>query len=270
MTREVLYMKCHEVESIATDLARGQIMDATVQARALGHARECGRCGAYLENQRALGAGLRALAQTDAAVDAPARLEAALLKAYREQHCEKPVASATLASAAESHGSKAWMRWAVAAAVIILIAGFALMRRQEAPAPPEQARQVQRDQERQPEQEKTVAKEVVQSPQPEAMRKQVVARGNASSGVNSRNRPRSAQRALPATRDAEVTTPFIALTSESDLMSLDRGQVVRVKLPRTALESFGLPMNQARAGEPVKADVLIGEDGLARAIRFVR
>ena len=51
---------------------------------------------------------------------------------------------------------------------------------------------------------------------------------------------------------------------------LDSGRVVRVQLPRSALARFGLPVNAERAGEPVKADVLLGEDGTARAIRFVR
>jgi hypothetical protein len=41
-------------------------------------------------------------------------------------------------------------------------------------------------------------------------------------------------------------------------------------LPRSALASLGLPMNVERANERVKADVLLGHDGLARAIRFVR
>jgi hypothetical protein len=51
---------------------------------------------------------------------------------------------------------------------------------------------------------------------------------------------------------------------------LDDVQVVRVELPRSALQSFGLPVNAERAGERVKADVLLGHDGVARAIRFVR
>ncbi|HKY06236.1 MAG TPA: hypothetical protein VJQ56_15175, partial [Blastocatellia bacterium] len=237
-----------------------------------------------------LGAGLRALAETDAALDAPARLEAALIKAYREQQSQKPAPVVAIAEAAQGRGANAWMRWAVAAAVVILIAGFALMRRQQAPAPPQQAKQVEPVQQREREQQKPLTNDAAKNPQPEPIGEQVVARDNTSNeGVstdrdsnkrdsrgrdsNSRhigNRPRSPRPASVPAREAEVTTPFIALTSESDLMSLDRGQVVRVKLPRTALESFGLPMNQARAGEPVKADVLIGEDGLARAIRFVR
>jgi hypothetical protein len=50
----------------------------------------------------------------------------------------------------------------------------------------------------------------------------------------------------------------------------DAGHVVRVELPRNALASFGLPVNADRAEARVKADVLMGEDGMARAIRFVR
>ena len=53
-------------------------------------------------------------------------------------------------------------------------------------------------------------------------------------------------------------------------LPFDPPRVVRVELPRSALESFGLPMNMERAGERIKADVVVGHDGLARAIRFVR
>jgi len=37
-----------------------------------------------------------------------------------------------------------------------------------------------------------------------------------------------------------------------------------------ALIAVGLPVDAEMADTPVKADVLIGHDGLARAIRFVR
>jgi hypothetical protein len=51
---------------------------------------------------------------------------------------------------------------------------------------------------------------------------------------------------------------------------LATGQIVRVKVPRAALLSFGLPLNAYRpnAGK-VDADVIFTEDGIARAIRFV-
>ena len=77
-------------------------------------------------------------------------------------------------------------------------------------------------------------------------------------------------RAAARQRDLEVATGFIPVAGGDMLGPLDRGYLVRVELPRTALRSFGLPMNEDRAAERVMADVLMGEDGLARAIRFVQ
>jgi hypothetical protein len=68
----------------------------------------------------------------------------------------------------------------------------------------------------------------------------------------------------------EVTTDFVALGYGSTLDLQDGGQLVRVEFPRSALARFGLPMNMDRGEARVKADVLLGADGLARAIRFVK
>lgn len=67
----------------------------------------------------------------------------------------------------------------------------------------------------------------------------------------------------------EVYTAFHAVPGGDPFAPFDRGQMVRVQLPRTAMSYFGLPVNPAR-GELVKADVVLGEDGMARAIRFVQ
>ncbi|HEX7175027.1 MAG TPA: hypothetical protein VF240_07075, partial [Pyrinomonadaceae bacterium] len=68
----------------------------------------------------------------------------------------------------------------------------------------------------------------------------------------------------------EITTNFFPLMNGGQLTPGDAGHVIRVEVPRTALASFGLPVNADRAGGRVKADVLMGEDGMARAIRFVQ
>jgi hypothetical protein len=68
----------------------------------------------------------------------------------------------------------------------------------------------------------------------------------------------------------EIATDFIALTSAAELSSMESGQLVRVLLPRSALASFGLPFNQELREKPIAAQVLIGQDGVARAIRFLR
>jgi hypothetical protein len=45
-------------------------------------------------------------------------------------------------------------------------------------------------------------------------------------------------------------------------------QVARVLLPREALADLGVVLDANRVGEPIQADVVFGEDGLARAIRL--
>ena len=56
----------------------------------------------------------------------------------------------------------------------------------------------------------------------------------------------------------------------SDQTSLQTGVVVRVEIPRATLLSMGLPMNTDRGNSLVKADVVVGDDGVPRAIRLVQ
>jgi len=68
----------------------------------------------------------------------------------------------------------------------------------------------------------------------------------------------------------EIATDFLPMTYGGAANLQEGGQMVRVELPRSAMASFGLPVNMDRSNERVKADVLLGVDGLAHAIRFVR
>lgn len=83
------------------------------------------------------------------------------------------------------------------------------------------------------------------------------------------------QRFLPSrsreARVVEVTTDFMPLAYSG--VPPANLQVVRLAVPRTALISFGLtppePLDRTFT-DTVLADVLVGDDGLARAVRFVR
>lgn len=74
----------------------------------------------------------------------------------------------------------------------------------------------------------------------------------------------------PVREITEVATEFMRIPDASMLTPMESGHVVRVRVPRSAMLEFGLPINENRASELVKADVVLGEDGLARAIRFVQ
>ena len=70
-------------------------------------------------------------------------------------------------------------------------------------------------------------------------------------------------------KGGEYATDFFPLAYD-DQNPMEKGELIRVRIPRYALIAFGLPVNIERADAPVEADLLVGEDGMARAMRFVR
>jgi hypothetical protein len=65
---------------------------------------------------------------------------------------------------------------------------------------------------------------------------------------------------------AEIATEFFPLMYSN--VPVTNGQTVRLELPQAALASFGIEADDASG--TVLADVLVGQDGLARAVRFLR
>jgi hypothetical protein len=94
-------------------------------------------------------------------------------------------------------------------------------------------------------------------------------------------------RPLPAHRSAPGSVEMAAVTDSTDVYAADEDDgfiplpnarrldpnedvnVVRVEVPRSAMLSVGLAVSADRVSELVEADVVLGADGLARAIRFV-
>ncbi len=64
----------------------------------------------------------------------------------------------------------------------------------------------------------------------------------------------------------EIKTEFISL---SYLPTPESGQIVRVKVPRAMMVSLGVSNNVAKNAEMVSAEVILGDDGSSRAIRFI-
>ena len=76
------------------------------------------------------------------------------------------------------------------------------------------------------------------------------------------------RRALPRPPiDAEQ--PFIAIPYTLPLEPYERAEVMRMDLPVSALIAAGLPMSMMDPVALARADVLVGADGQARAIRLI-
>jgi hypothetical protein len=81
---------------------------------------------------------------------------------------------------------------------------------------------------------------------------------------SSPKRPR-APRVQPVQR--EVVTEFFPLVDYAP--PFERGELVRMRVPASTMRAVGLPVREDRLSDPVQAEVLVGQEGMARAIRFV-
>ncbi|HKF53769.1 MAG TPA: hypothetical protein VKB26_15740 [Candidatus Acidoferrales bacterium] len=69
---------------------------------------------------------------------------------------------------------------------------------------------------------------------------------------------------------ADFDGDFVPVPYGESMSPDDSGLVVRISMTRGALGSLGYPVDEGQAAEVVQADVLVGEDGLPRAVRLVQ
>jgi hypothetical protein len=79
-----------------------------------------------------------------------------------------------------------------------------------------------------------------------------------------------AQQTVPVESAAVEDSDFVPVPYGEGLSADDSGLVVRVSLTRSALGSLGYPVDEMNGGDVVQADLLVGEDGLPRAVRLVQ
>ena len=251
-------MNCQKFETVVSELARGQMMAAEQRAEALAHTDMCDDCAARLSDEQMLTLGLQSLAADMDAVEAPRSVEAKLLEAFRAREVVVSIAK-------RQSSSRYWL--AAIAAMLLIAISLVVFSWSKRPASDP----------------RVAGKQEEPQPKPEVIHKsneQVVQEVNkpAVDGVPrfkpKRIRPVRLRRADTASVanhvTKEVATDFIPLSYMSAASLQEGGQIIRVQLPRSALANFGLPVNMDRYNEKVKADVLYGVDGMARAIRFVQ
>ena len=62
---------------------------------------------------------------------------------------------------------------------------------------------------------------------------------------------------------------FIPVPNAARIEPNEDLNLVRVEVPRSAMIALGYAVSEDRASEPVEAEVVLGADGLARAVRFL-
>lgn len=278
-------MNCPEFEACLLDLAAERSREDLRCAEALGHARVCARCSARLDEEVALLAGLSALADSVRHESAPSHIEEALLTRFRELERGKRATPAALPESG-THKPGSWRIpvYAALAASVLLMIGWALTQHtrevtvHEAQVQPKGKPATSSEDKR----AATPLKVMPERPsepvrKPERPRKTrppqavpSVTEGHIQHAVLGAVRAPERWQDAESVGDDSIETEFFPFMAAGPQFPSEQRQFVRVKLPRSALQVFGLPMNMERALEPVQADVMLGEDGRALAVRFVR
>ena len=62
---------------------------------------------------------------------------------------------------------------------------------------------------------------------------------------------------------------FVSLPNAEEVAPNEATNLVRVELPRSSMIALGFAVEEERESETVQADVVLGADGVARAVRFL-
>ena len=244
-------MKCHSLRDAIVEMARGR-------TRRTGHTRRdrespgtlCSVCGA--PGARAAVEPRPARVERGSAVAPSEALSRRLLDAFAERQLAQPA----VARGASRMAGNAWLR---AVAAVLVAAGGVLLwssasNKSESDKPRDASAAVA----------ETRTPDAIQ-PAP-SVQSAADVRGGSATALASQQPRRSRQRALPA-----VVRPvgFVALPGAAGLPDFESGEIVRIEIPLTSLPTYGIEILPDAQGSPVEADLLVGQDGQARAIRLV-
>lgn len=224
-------INCDLFDVHVDELVRAQVGEAGLRQQMLDHVRRCPHCSIRLSEAQEVRAALGSLAAAYKGEQAPARVEAALLTCLREQR--RP-----------PRKRRSERRLAAAAAAIIA-AGAGVWSWQHF-SPPLRSPLT-----------------AAQSAPPARSAQLAKVRQNAPPRVHSRIKAAVAQASYPAEEAG-----FILLPYGQDAPLSGGAQIVRVAVTPAALASMGVPVADPSAAAYLEAEIVVGDDGVARAIRL--
>lgn len=227
-------MNCSVCRSRLIEVARGGRLEPVIAA----HLESCAGCGDFLEAQGRLSVAARSVAAQGRGAGLPAGLEGELLAEFE-------------AVRRVSHRPRYFWLAAGAFAMAAVLMGMVVLLR----AP---GRQV------------VSAPQAAASAAPPASIDEVpVPAPLGLRPVTVPPRPIRPVRAAPIRSVEPEEEAFMSIPYTMPLAPEERANVVRMDLPVAALIAAGLPMRVRDMSASASADVLVGEDGRARAVRLV-
>jgi hypothetical protein len=266
---------CHQLQDALLDHARGVLVAAGSRAAIESHLEHCRTCAAEYARQRALTVELRAVAESSAHQAAPRALEQRVLDALVARQAQSTEVVSTRRAAAPG-----WL--AAAASLAVLAGGIYGIVSSRGPAEvrlkpdatpevrlkPDATPEVRLKPDTTSEVRLTASAEATASPPERSARRRkpdATPRPKPDTPRPKTNVSRPSRPAISAISMDE----FVALPGASGLPAFESGRIVRVDLSVSSLPAYGVELVPDAARSEVQADVLVGQDGQARAIRLV-
>jgi hypothetical protein len=244
-------MTCQQYDADLVDLARGTQPVGEDESPVRRHLDGCAACTARFEQQRQLTAGLRALSAATAVPD----------NDVAERRLLNALASLQTASSSSERRPLVvrWATLAAAACLLFFVGAWAAVEWRGREAAAEQVAAETRSALRaQPALPTPIERAERPAPAP------LVATNSRSSA------PRVVRAALrdEPPQNTDRLAGFIPLPAAGGLPGFDSGMIVRVSIPTASLPAYGLAITP-ESSRTVNADLLVGQDGQARAIKLV-
>lgn len=264
-------MNCREFNELLNELASDRLLDALARKRALGHAGGCAVCAHQLAAQRALSAGLIEFAEVTGRELPTARIKQQLRAAVAERRAAPVVTPVSATVLQFKPVAKArWQFQALAAAAVILLlftVSLLLLRQSNSPEKKNLVGGVTPT----PQVTPALSQTPVVNPTPPTSLVESQPREQSAQPQVARRRPvRRVRAAEPTTDEQELASEFVPLTLDTDERALANGTLVRLEVPRARLIAMGLPLRVEADRDTINAEVMMGDNGVAYAIRVVR
>jgi hypothetical protein len=241
-------MNCQTFREIVHEIDLPGGLEVSALDAALGHAQACGRCARLLHQTRELVLSLEALAQADHHRQASPEIEARLIAEFRAQ------VSRRLWKAWHGWAAPAAWAWPAACAALAVAGGLLWLHLRST------AERVPRRAAASP----SGLQLSLGGPSP-ALTFSPPDRSAPAFVIHARVRGNSAT----PRKEPEELADFIPLPFADEDAPLNAGEVVRIQLSDSDLGLLGVPVSDDAGTRALSADVVIGEDGVARAIRFL-
>jgi len=226
-------MTCKEFEERVHDFVRMDLLDVKEREAVLEHAAGCAQCAERMSAATELAEASQLVAESALQEQAPPRVEAAILAAFREHH-----RTVSWRRAFE------WVGVGAAAAVLLAFLWTMGTRRVEQPNPA---------QKKEPTTQSNIPLDAAVAP----------------GGTPTASGESPAEPSPDVESASYAASDFVPVPYAGSITADDPGMIVRVQLTRASLAQLGYPVAEAQGEDLISADILVGEDGWPRGVKLI-